>query len=217
VTLLGQGDRLLRRAGAVPGDLIVVTGSLGSAAAGLKLLLQGARLDADGALEDTGMWTSSSAPALTHCLRAQLDPSPPLAFGRALAEHDLVHAAMDVSDGLSGDLKLLCQESDVSAWIDAAAVPVDSHVAGLERARGGDAFALALHGGEDYQLLLAVPPDRLEALRDVAVIWDLPLSVVGEFAPGPPALLLKRGGILLPLATQSHDHFRSRAIAGAGP
>jgi len=210
VTLLGQGDRLLRRNGAAPGDLVVVTGTLGAAAGGLRLLMQGARLDVDGALHATGVWTESSGRALTHCLRAQLDPNPPLAFARALAEHDLVHAAMDLSDGLSGDLREVCTASDVSAWVDAELLPVDPHLASLERARGGDAFSLALHGGEDYQLLFAVAPDRLDGLRDMAVIWDIPLTVVGEFAPGPSALLLRRGGKLLPLTPQSHDHFRGR-------
>jgi thiamine-monophosphate kinase len=209
VTLLGQGEpkRLLRRNGARDGDLVVVTGGLGAAAAGLKLATQGARLDDDGLLDATGVWTASSAKVVTHCLRALLDPNPPLAFSRALSEHDLAHAAIDLSDGLSGDLRELCEESDVSAWVDVEAIPVDSYAASLERARGGDAPALALHGGEDYQLLLAVPRDELDALRDLAVIWDIPLSVIGQFAAGPPALLLKKGDTLLPLAPGSHDHF----------
>jgi thiamine-monophosphate kinase len=215
VTLLGAGEKLLKRSGALAGDLIVVTGTLGSAAAGLRLLTQGARLDADGALDATGVWTGSAARALTHCLRAQLDPNPPLAFARGLAEHDLVHAAMDLSDGLSGDLRAMCEESDASAWIDSDALPVDPYAASLERARGGDAHSLALHGGEDYQLLFAVAADRLDGLKDMAVIWDIPLTIVGEFAPGPPALLLKKGGTLLPLTPQSHDHFRRRPAAAA--
>lgn len=211
VTLLGQGElgRLLRRSGALPGDLAVVTGSLGAAAAGLKLVAQGARLDPDGLLDATGVWTPSSAKVVTHCLRALLDPNPPLAFSRSLSEHELVHAAIDISDGLSGDLREICEESDASAWVDSEAIPVDSYAASLERARGGDAPALALHGGEDYQLLLAVPREKLDALRDLAVIWDIPLTVIGEFASGPPAVLLKKGGTLLPLTSHSHDHFRS--------
>jgi thiamine-monophosphate kinase len=122
---------------------------------------------------------------------------------------------MDLSDGLSGDLQSVCEESEVSAWIDAEQVPVDPLALSLERARGGDAFALALHGGEDYQLLLAVPPDRMDALRDVAVIWDIPVTVVGQFALGPPALLLRNKGTLLPLVPQAHDHFASGATKGA--
>ena len=216
VTLLGTGDRILKRSGAVPGDLAVVTGHLGAAAVGLRLLMQGARLTEDGFLESTGVWTDSSAEAVTRCLRAQLDPAPPLALARALAEQDLVHAAMDISDGLSGDLPMICQESHLAAILDRKAVPIDPSAAGLERARGGDAFAFALHGGEDYQFLFAIPPDRLDGLKDLAVVWDLPLTVVGEFTEGPPTVSMKDGDTLKPLEAQSHDHFRRRGLARKG-
>ncbi len=120
-----------------------------------------------------------------------------------------MHAAMDVSDGLSGDLLSVCAEaSNVSAWIDVAAVPVDPRMAGLERARGGDSLALALHGGEDYQLLLAVPPENLEALRDLAVVWTLPLSVVGEFSEGAPGVSIRTEKGLEPLEPAAFDHFK---------
>jgi thiamine monophosphate kinase len=67
---------------------------------------------------------------------------------------------------------------------------------------------LALNGGEDYELLLAVPPDGLGALRDLAVVWNLPLTVLGEFTSGRD-VLLKRGETLAPLPAAAHDHFRS--------
>jgi len=207
VALLGQAERPLVRSGARAGDRILVTGHLGAAAQGLKLLAQGARLDAEGLLSAAGGWTESSSEALTHCLRAQLDPSPPLAFARAVVEQDLAHGAMDLSDGLSGDLEEMCRDSALRATVNAAAVPVDPHAAGFERAKGGDAFSLALHGGEDYQLLLAVAPDRVEAVRDVAVVWDLPVTVIGEFAAGSGIGLVRDGGVL-PLPARSHQHFR---------
>jgi thiamine-monophosphate kinase len=210
VTLLGSGDKLLARAGARPGDLAVVTGALGAAAEGLRLLMQGARLDAEGYLDRSGPWTESSSAAVAHCLRALLDPNPPLAFARTLAEQDVAHAAIDISDGLSGDMLTLCEESECLALLQADAVPVDPVVTSLERARGGDSFELALHGGEDYQMLLAVPRDKLDALREVAVIWDLPTTVVGEFAEGPATLLLAQGGSRTPIQPQSFEHFRSR-------
>jgi thiamine-monophosphate kinase len=208
VTLLGQGDRLLRRDGAKPGDLVVVTGTLGGAAAGLGFLLGGTRLGPEGVLAATGAWAGDAPDALLSCVRAQLDPAPPLAFGRALAEHDIVHAAMDLSDGLSGDLLTLCQESGVSAWIDGATLPVDPCAAQLEKEGGSDGFSLALHGGEDYQLLLAVPPGALDQLKDVAVVWDLPVTSVGEFTPGPPALSMKFGDRMKRLRPKSHEHFK---------
>jgi len=215
LTLLGQASRVVGRSGARPGDLVVVTGTLGAAGAGLKLLSQGARLDDEGELTSTGVWTESSAAALRHCLRAQLDPQPPLSFARALAEVELVHAAIDLSDGLSGDLRRLCEASEVEATIDAFAVPVNAQAAGLERARGADALALALHAGEDYQLLLAVAPESLSALKDLAVIWDLPLAVLGEFAAGEPDVFLRAGNDRAPLLPSSHDHFRVAPLAGS--
>ena len=213
LTVIGNGDKVLTRSGAKPGDLLVVTGSLGAAAAGLHLLKQGARLTEDGDLMSTGMWTDSSAPALLRCLRAQLDPSPPLAFARALAENDVAHAAMDISDGLSGDTLQICQESGVGAWLDPVKLPVDKHAAALQRAKGADALDLALHGGEDYEMLIAVDPDRLDALRDVAVVWDLPLTVVGQCTEGEPEVKLRSGGIRMPCPQVSHDHFRKKRLA----
>jgi thiamine-monophosphate kinase len=213
ITLLGRAGRVLDRGGARAGDLLVVTGSLGAAAAGLKLLAQGARLDDEGELRATGVWTDSSAAALAHCLRAHLDPRPPLAFARALAEHDLAHAAIDLSDGLSGDLRHLCEGSGLAATVDAFTVPVDPLAASLERARGGDALALGLHGGEDYGLLLALPPESLAPLRDLAVIWDLRLTPIGELAAGDPAVFLRAGSEVRPLVPLSHEHFRGLPAA----
>ena len=207
VTLLGQASRFVTRAGAKPEDLIVVTGSLGAAAEGLKLLAQGARLDENGELCATGVWTDSSTVALTDCLQAQLDPRPPLAFARALAENPVVHAAIDLSDGLSGDLLRLCEESGLQATIESFAVPVSPQAASLERARGGDALSLALHGGEDYQLLVAVPRQGVATLKDVAVIWDLPVTVIGELSAGEPRVMLKAGSDQMLLATGAHEHF----------
>jgi len=217
VTLLGHGDKLLRRDGAKPGDLVVVTGSLGGAAAGLSFLLGGTRLGAEGILSDAGAWTGAAPDSLLTCIRAQLDPTPPLAFGRALAEHDIVHAAMDLSDGLSGDLLTLCQASDVSAWVDGSALPVDPCAAQLEKEGGTDGFSAALHGGEDYQLLLAVPASAFDQLKDVAVVWDLPVTAVGEFAEGPPGVSMKFGDRMKRLRPKSHEHFKDQGSRRSDP
>jgi thiamine-monophosphate kinase len=207
VTLLGDGGgRVLRRAGARADDLVVVTGTLGSAAAGLRFLSTGARLDADGEVVAAGSWTGATD-ALLRCLRAQLDPAPPLAFARALGEHDLVHAAMDLSDGLSGDLTALCEASAVSAWLDPPALPVEPCAGALEKEGGEDAYSLALHGGEDYQMLMAVPKDAIDGLREVAATWEVTVTPIGAFAPGPPGLSLRFGGALHRLRPASHDHF----------
>ncbi len=212
LTVLGSGDRLLTRSGARPGDLVVVTGAIGASAAGLKLLSQGARLGEEGQLLSTGLWTESSASAVVHCLRAHLDPFAPLAFARLLVDEDnIVHAAMDLSDGLSSDLLEICEQSEVCATLDADTIPIDRTAWALERAQGGDALSLALHGGEDYQMLLAVPPGSLDLLRDRAVIFDLPWSVVGVFHEGEPAVTLRRGTKETALPPAGFDHLRNSA------
>ncbi|HSD65823.1 MAG TPA: thiamine-phosphate kinase [Vicinamibacteria bacterium] len=209
VTLLGDSGRLLRRVGARPGDRVMVTGTLGAAAEGVRLLAEGARLDEDGELAATGVWTESSAPAVLACLRAQLDPRPPLALARSVAERGIARAGMDVSDGLSLDLVEICARSGVGAVIEAAAVPVDPKAAGLERARGGDALALALHGGEDYQLLFAVSPEGLEDVGELARVWGVEVAAIGEFVAGEPAVRIRDGEGERPLAPGGHDHFRT--------
>jgi thiamine-monophosphate kinase len=207
VTLIGESRRLLLRSGAESGDVVAVTGELGAAAEGVLLLRQGARLDADGQLSATGMWTESSSEAVESCLRAQLDPRPPLALAGSLAERGLARAGMDLSDGLSSDLAEMCRQSGVGARVEAEAVPVAAAVAGLERARGGDALSLALHGGEDYELLLAVAPDDFEALAELARVWGIAVCAIGEFFEGAPEVRLRDDEGERALLAGGHDHF----------
>jgi thiamine-monophosphate kinase len=208
VTLIGQSPRPLLRTGARPGDRAVVTGTLGAAAAALQFLQTGVHLGADRQVISEGRPIGPLREAMARCLGAQLDPDPPLGFARALGETELAHAAIDVSDGLSGDLLTLCQESEVSAWVDGSALPVDPAAVRLEREGGGDnGFSLALHGGEDYQLLLAVPPASLDGLKRLAGAWKVQVTEVGEFAAGPAGLSVRFGDALRRLRPQSHDHF----------
>ena len=207
VTLMGSSERILRRQGAQPGDLVVVTGTLGGAAAGLRFLARGARIDAGQELVEAAGIAPAASADLQRCLVAQLDPVPPLSLGRALGQQDLVHAAMDLSDGLSGDLAWMCEESQVSAWIDSSSLPVEQSAARLEREGGDNGFSLALHGGEDYQLLLAVPPPAWDALAAVAEVWSVPVTAVGEFAAGPPGVSVRFGESLRRLRPGAHDHF----------
>lgn len=208
VTLLGVGDRPILRQGVQVGDLVVITGGLGASAEGLRLLREGVRLADDGMVIDTGIWTASSEAPLARCVRAHLDPTPPLAFARAMSETaGTVRAMMDLSDGLSMDLIRLCAENSIGALIDPLAVPVDPAVAMIERARGGDPLPLALHGGEDYQLLMAVSPETIDAVRDMAFVWDLPITVIGQFVVGPPVVSVQVGEWIEPLKSHGFDHF----------
>jgi thiamine-monophosphate kinase len=195
VALLGQGDTIVRRNGARPGHLALVTGTLGAAAMGLRLMEGGLRLGAEGAAADEQA-----------CLRAELDPAPPLGLGQAAARAGLVTAAIDLSDGLSGDLLAVCQESGLAAWVDARTVPVDGAVRALAR-DPDDALELALHGGEDYQLLLAASAEAVPLLRELAAARTVSLTVVGGFAEGAPGVTLRTPGGSRPLVPRSHQHF----------
>ncbi len=147
VALVGEAapGRLLRRDGALPGDVLVLTGTVGASAAGLALLLEADR-------------DRLSRPEAATLLQAHHRPSPRLAVGRALAEMGL-RCAIDVSDGVASEALHLARASDVAIQIDLDLLPLDPAAVALfgdERAR-----QFAVSGGEDYQLLFAAPEDRL--------------------------------------------------------
>jgi thiamine-monophosphate kinase len=146
VTIIGEAGSPIRRSGARPGDLIFVSGCLGDAAAGLRLLRRGYRLGKD-----------SQADCL---LRAFLDPVPQLALGQALSRLKAASSMIDTSDGLSVDLLHLCEESGSGAEIDLGLLPLSPAIRALEK----KPERLALHGGEDYQLLFTSSPDRLAGI-----------------------------------------------------
>ena len=156
VTAVGRAagpEQLVTRAGAQPGDALLVTGPLGGAAAGLLLLERPELADAvDGATADA--------------LRArQLEPPLRLATGIALAAAG-ARAMIDISDGLAGDAGHLAAAGGVRAVIDTERVPVQAGAREVAAAAGEDPDLIALQGGEDYELLAALPPDAVEAALD---------------------------------------------------
>lgn len=173
VTVIGcpyPGIEPLRRSGAGDGDLLCVTGPLGAAAAGLAILERPALAD--------GI-------AVADSLRdAQRRPVARLAEGRLLAGHGAT-AMMDVSDGLAIDAERLARASGLRAVVRLADLPVAEGVAEVAAAAGGDPRLMALTGGEDYELLVAIPPDRLEALR---ALLEEPLTPLGHLQAGAPGL-----------------------------
>src|SRR5215213_7243096 len=147
----------VKRTGASPGDHIYVTGSLGAAAAGLRLIERGAHL-ADQNLGD------EDSQKLDHVLLRQLRPEPRVGWGIVLGEERLATAMIDLSDGLSSDLNHLCTASDVGALLDASLLPIDERVTELCGRRALDPLELALHGGEDFELLFTVKPGDIAKL-----------------------------------------------------
>ena len=143
--------RAVKRSGAAPGDQIFVTGSLGGAAAGLRLVERGAHL-AEQNFHD------EDSQKLDHVLLRQLRPEPRVGWGIVLGDEKLATSMIDISDGLSSDLNHLCSASGVGALIDSSLLPIDSQVTELCGRRALDPLQLALHGGEDFELLFTIKP-----------------------------------------------------------
>ena len=183
------GQRLLARDGARVGDLVAVTGHVGSSAAGLRMMAEGRDLDAETA---------------AHLRDAHLRPEPRLAEGQALARHG-AHAAIDVSDGLLDDLGKLCRASGVGAVVRVDSLPADRF---LRSAYPDDWPSLALAGGEDYELLAAATADTLEKVGQEG---GAPISIIGEIVPRDDGVrVVDENGEPVTIDTGGWDHFRPR-------
>lgn len=152
VTLLGEvhPGHLLTRCGAKPGDRIYVTGTPGMSRAGLELL-KNPQLRVDDKTRET-------------CLAAHLTPTPRIREAIAIAESGLATAMIDVSDGLAGDLKHLCDSSGVGAEIWQERIPVAPEVEAVANAAGADPLEWVIGGGEDYELLITSRSDSVHEL-----------------------------------------------------
>jgi thiamine-monophosphate kinase len=199
VTALGRvpRDQALLRAGGAPGDLILVTGTLGAAAAGVLLQGKDTRLDA----------VSAAMRARAHA--AQVSPQPRVAEGRALAPSGVVTAMLDVSDGLAADLGHLCAASHVGAELDADAVPVDPAARAVAEALERDALELALEGGEDYELVFTVRADGVERALEAVAQAGGSARVMGRLTePGASLRLRYADGQIEELVARGWDHLR---------
>ena len=192
--------RALTRGGARPGDQIFVTGSLGGAAAGLKLLESRAARRPRSA--------SSPKPALTSAerglVRRQTRPTPRVEWGALLGEKGLATALIDLSDGLSSDLAHVCRESGVGARVEASHLPVEPllKAAGLS---ADEALALALDGGEDFELLFTA--GARQAAKLPREVGGVPVTRVGEVTRERGRVMLVQDGRARPLRPGGFEHF----------
>ncbi|MBO0860233.1 MAG: thiamine-phosphate kinase [Chloracidobacterium sp.] len=196
-----RAGQSIRRGGAKPGDAIYLTGAVGASAAGLKLLLEGARLN-----------DNEDSPAQS-ALRAHLKPEPPVAFGRRIAELGLAHSMIDVSDGLAQDLLRICEESGTAAIIDFDAVPLAPQIneAGLISKEPDAAFEFAVQGGEDFELILTAIGSGGVELLEIAADYGVRLTRIGQIIPVDKTksrIMLSRGGQVKPLSIHGFDHFQ---------
>ena len=196
VTVVGHApsaEQLVTRGGARTGDLLVLTGEIGGAAAGRLLL-------------DNPALAEAVPPTLAAELRdRQLDPSPRLRSGRALAEAG-ARAMIDLSDGLAGDAGQLASAGDVALEIEMNSVPLQAGVAETAVAAGLDPLRLAAAGGEDYELLAALPPQGLEeAAKRIESVGETTLTAIGRVEAGEGVEIRLPGGESL--EARGYDHF----------
>jgi thiamine-monophosphate kinase len=194
VDITAGGDvrsrRWLTRSGAAPGDDIFLSGTIGAAAAGLEMLRDGRA-------------TPDAACAVRH-----RRPDPRVRLGLAMGRERAARAAMDLSDGLADAVRQVAAASGCGARLDARALPIEPAAAEWWMSRGVDPVAAALAGGDDYELLFAVPRRGGGRLRSVArKVADPVLTKVGVFTKDPGQLLVDRDGREEPLGG-GYEHYR---------
>lgn len=178
-------NRALLRSGAQPGDLIVVSGSLGDAAAGLAVVqnrLSLADVDAD------------------YCVQRLNYPTPRIELGCWLAQY--ATSCMDISDGLIADLKHLLKRSQVGATLYHQQIPLSS---ALQKLPLSTALSFALTGGDDYELLFTIPKQHSEELEEYQIVSKLSLKVIGEITTEIEQVTLDYALVNVP---DGYNHFQ---------
>lgn len=205
ITILGEVTRseAVQRSGAQVGDLIYVSGELGDSAAGLAVLQNQA---STGSLHNTQI-------SIQAAIRSHLQPQPRLKLGRILAHRHLATAMMDISDGLSIDLARLCEKSSVGARLQADTIPISSAAQVISSRNRQSPLQLALHGGEDYELLFTVSPQNQAAVTQLQTVLaetgdSVPLTCIGQIQPVQDGLQIETLTGIHPLEIKGYDHFR---------
>ena len=197
ITAFGRvpAGKMVHRSGARPGDRVVVTGTIGDAALGLDILKGGA----------VAAVLADDAAARQMLVGRYRIPQPRNALATAVRDH--ASAAIDVSDGLAGDLAKLCAASGVSAAIDAPSVPTSAAAAAL-LARGAVGIEAIVSGGDDYEILCAIPEGSLAAFAQAAALARVAVTSIGTVIADTSApRFLDAQGREIALPRLSYSHF----------
>ena len=186
--------KMVPRTGAKPGDLIAVTGTIGDAALGLKIRAM-PEAEWTGDLRDRDY---------VFLLDRYLRPKPRNAIGSGLRSY--ANAAMDVSDGLIGDVAKMLRASGVTGAIEIEKVPLS---AGVQQviAMHPALMADAVTGGDDYEVVFTLPRERLDAMQMAARTSNIPITVIGEVKQGTAPLTVTHKGETFLTRTGSYSHF----------
>lgn len=194
LSLTAIGDvaegKALRRNGATEGDLIVVSGTIGDGALGLKAL-NGQLTDLDPTAEE---YLED---------RYQL-PQPRMALGRALI--DRATSCIDISDGLIADIGHITEESGLGAVIEWEKVPLSDAAQAIVQS-GAELIATVLTGGDDYELAFTLPVERRDDLVKLAKEGGVPLTIIGEMVAGEGVRVRQADGAEMPLSIRGWEHF----------
>jgi thiamine-monophosphate kinase len=196
ITVAGQVPcgQSVYRSGAQVGDEIWVTGDLGGAKAGLEVLSHPQAV--------VGLHTAA-------VLSRYRRPQPRLYEAQFLRQHARLHSLLDISDGLSSDLRHVCEASGVGAELQATAIPISEDVRQIAQALQVEPLQFALHGGEDFELCLTAPPGSIGGIQAAFTQqFHCALVRVGTIQPGHAVQLRLPQGGLMPLPARGYDHFR---------
>jgi thiamine-monophosphate kinase len=203
ITLVGSAPArdVLLRSGSNPGDTLYVTGTLGDSRAGLQLLQHSPR---------------RSRPSISFRHRRflvtrHLRPTARIREGCWLAKGRWATSAIDISDGLSGDLRHLCEASQVGVDLDLSMLPISPGCRAYAHGLKQDPAMVALAGGEDYELLFTVPSRRAARFEQATRTHRIHVTRVGRMLPRGRGLhIIMPSGRRQPLPVVSYEHFRSQ-------
>jgi thiamine-monophosphate kinase len=200
ITITGQvnSGHILTRQGAKVGDRIYVSGTLGDSAAGLAYLKKNKRPPKP----------STLSKPMKYLVHRHLQPTARIALGQLLASQPYASAAMDLSDGLSGDLRHLCRQSQVGALIHSGQIPMSKHMQSYAKRVSATPLQWSLHGGEDYELLFTIPSKGAQEIEKKAKTCRIPITQIGIIQPKRFGIRIEyhdRTQHLLPQG--SYEHF----------
>ena len=200
ITITGQvhPTHILTRRGAMIGDLIYVSGTLGDSAAGLAYLKKYTR----------PLKPSSLSKTMNYLVQRHLQPTARIALGQLLASQPYASAAMDLSDGLSGDLQHLCRQSQVGALIARTKIPMSQQLLHYANRIRTTPLHWSLHGGEDYELLFTVPLKWQQALEKKSKRRKIPITQIGIIQPKRFGIRIENSeGTVDMLPSEGYEHF----------
>ncbi|MGI6421647.1 MAG: thiamine-phosphate kinase [Syntrophomonadaceae bacterium] len=195
LTIIGEAaeEHLTPIDGAQEGDVLVVTGPLGAAAAGLHLLLNDI--------------TWEKYEAFREVMQQQLQPEPPWGKGQTLARSTAVTAMTDISDSLTHNLQKICKASKKGALLELKDLPVSHSARVVADKVGCNVLEWVLNGGEDFELLACVRPEKLSRVQELMKQESYNIYPIGRII-GEPGLYIKSEGEIKAVSPQGFDHFR---------